>query len=168
MDWDIEKSTTYLWNNKKPAPAPPFQCAKYVNNALKAGGVNIGPVKNRYPGAPSACDYGPYLEAVGFEIFFDNTDNLTCERISYKPLQGDIAIFQPFKAQRTLNSQLVDVIHKHGHIQMFVDGVWISDFAQLGELYPGRDYKNTEDPFRIYRYTNLMCIKSTSKPAPLL
>jgi hypothetical protein len=161
MDWNIEQSLSYLREHKKPGPAPPYQCAKYVNNALKAGGIKIRPVAVRYQGdGPSACDYGSYLEEVGFEVFYDNVDeNLACR--SYAPIAGDIAIFMPIRGEK-INGIVINM-HKHGHIQMYdnANAKWISDFAQH-DFFPGRDARVKYDRFRIYRYTNILCKKSTS------
>ena len=162
MDWNLQKSLSHLRENAKPGPAPPYQCAKYVNMAIKAGGLELRPVPFRYPGdGPSACDYGDYLEEVGFEIFYDNIDeDFRCE--SYRAISGDIAIFMPISGGKI--SGISIHMHKHGHIQMY-DGVtnrWISDFRQHN-FFPGNDYRIKYDRFRIYRYTGLMCRRSNAK-----
>jgi hypothetical protein len=158
--WDIQSSLKSLRENKKSGPAAPYQCAKYVNRALRDGGVHLQQVKFRYPGdGPSACDYGAYLEDVGFEVFYDNTDDeLMCR--AYHPVAGDIAIFMPIAAE--VKNGLTINLHKHGHIQMY-DGIsWISDFEQK-HFFVGKDYKIKWGRFRIYRFTDLMC-KASNLP----
>jgi hypothetical protein len=151
-----------LREHKKAGPAPPFQCAKYVNQALRDGGIKLRPVTPRHVGdGPSACDYGAYLEDVGFEVVYDNTeDDVACR--SYHPISGDIVIFMPIAAAGQ-NGPAIS-LHKHGHIQMY-DGqsrAWISDFQQSG-FFPGRDYRIKWGRFRVYRFTDLMCGNSGRK-----
>jgi hypothetical protein len=155
----MQASLKSLRENKKPGPAAPFQCAKYVNRALRDGGTHLRPVKFRYPGdGPSACDYGAYLEEVGFEVFYDNTEEeLQCR--SYHPVAGDIAIFMPIAAE--VKNGMTISLHKHGHIQMYDGKSWISDFEQKG-FFVGKDYGIKWGRFRIYRFTNLMCKHSNS------
>jgi hypothetical protein len=160
MPWNLDASLESLRKNKKPGPAPPFQCAKYVNSALKDGGIQLTAVKFRYPGdGPSACDYGAALEDVGFEVFYDNTEeDLVCK--DYHALKGDVAIFMPIASE--VKNGLMISLHKHGHIQMFDGKVWISDFQQ-NQFFVGKDYRVKYGRFRIYRYTDLMC-KSSQLP----
>jgi hypothetical protein len=162
MNWNLQASLKSLRENAKPGPAKPFRCAAYVNRALRDGEVHLRPVKFRYPGdGPSACDYGAYLEEVGFEVFYDNTEeDLLCR--GYYPASGDIAIFMPIAAE--VKNGLTIHLHKHGHIQMY-DGEtkqWISDFKQKN-FWVGKDYAIKWGRFRIFRYTNLMCKESHLK-----
>lgn len=154
MSWDKDASLKSLRDNKKPGPAAPFQCAKFVNRALRDGGVHLAQVKFRYPGdGPSACDYGEALEQAGFEVFYDNTeDDLQCR--AYHPIAGDIAVFMPIAAE-VINGLTIS-LHKHGHIQMYDGKAWISDFEQSG-FFVGKDYRIKWGRFRVYRYTDLMC-----------
>jgi hypothetical protein len=158
MGWDLQATLASLRKNKKPGPAPPYQCAKYVNRALRDGGIQLQSVQVRYPGdGPSACDYGAYLEDVGFEVFYDDTvEELACG--DYHPDAGDIVIFMPIAAESTRSGLAIN-LHKHGHIQMFDGKVWISDHEQIG-FFPGRDYRIKWGRFRVYRFTDLMCKRS--------
>jgi hypothetical protein len=160
MTWDIQASLKSLRDNKKPGPASPYQCAKYVNRALRDGGIHLRQVKFRYPGdGPSACDYGAYLEEAGFEVYYDNTEeDLACR--PYHPLAGDIAIFMPIAAE-IKNGHTIS-LHKHGHIQMFDGKAWISDFQQK-QFFVGKDYRIKWGRFRVYRFTDLMCKQSILK-----
>jgi len=162
MTWDLQATLESLRENRKPGPAPPYQCAKYVNRALRDGGVHLPQVDARYPGdGPSACDYGSSLEDVGFEVVYDNTNEDSKCR-AYHPLPGDIVIFMPIAAEA--RNGLTISLHKHGHIQMY-DGhskSWISDFKQAG-FFPGRDYGIKRGRFRAYRFTDMMCKRSSLK-----
>jgi hypothetical protein len=141
MVWNIQASIESLRNHSKAGPAPPYECAKIVNGALRDGGIHLRQVKSRYPGAPSACDYGAYLEEVGFQVFFDNTgEDLLCK--GYHQLPADIAIFMPIAAE--VKDGLIIGMHKHGHIQMFDGRIWISDF-NTNSFLEGTTESNTED-----------------------
>ncbi|QBI04975.1 hypothetical protein EYF70_10795 [Pseudoduganella albidiflava] len=143
--------------NAKPAYSPPGECAAYVRLALEAGGLLIKVPTKRYGDATgaSACDYGNSLEAVGFKTVFDN-NNLMCSKVTFKPIAGDVAIFDAFEG------------HRHGHIQMFNGVQWISDFLQKNiypdqapGLYPGGSYRKPEIPFKIYRNESMQIINYT-------
>jgi hypothetical protein len=150
MNWDVNKSVIYLTKHAKPTYSDPGECASYVRQALEKGGLTITIPKKRYPDASgaSACDYGESLLAAGFKVVFDNSDKLMCEKIEFKPIAGDIAVYQPFDGRK----------HRHGHIQMFNGVQWISDFLQKNMypdqapgLYPGPSYRKAETPLKIYR-----------------
>jgi hypothetical protein len=158
MRWDVDKSITFLTKKAKPAYAPPGECASYVRQALEEGGLIVFIPKKRYKDASgaSACDYGDGLLAIGFKVVFDNTDKLVCEKIQYKPIAGDVAIYQAFEG------------HRHGHIQMFNGVRWVSDFLQKNMypdhapgLYPGPDYRKAEIPLKAYRNDSMQIANST-------
>jgi hypothetical protein len=100
------------------------ECAKYVKNAIHAGGVKL-------TGA-NAKDLGPNLEAVGFVPV---ANQATFE--SFTPTKGDVVVF--------------DAVPKHefGHAAMFDGEHWVSDYNQ-NDFYANRkDYEN--GAFTIYR-----------------
>ena len=156
MRWNLEKSVTYLTKNAKPTYSPPGECAAYVRLALEAGGLIVAiPKKHVGASGASACDYGDGLLAIGFKVVFNNRD-ISCEKIEFKPIAGDVAIYQSFEG------------HPHGHIQMFNGIQWISDFPQKNMypdqapgLYPGRAYREAEIPLKMYRNDSMQIINST-------
>lgn len=101
-------------------------CAKYVRQAIEAGGVPLDP-KNR-PG--SAKDYGPYLQRNGFTAVPTSG--------GYTPQPGDVVVHQPYPG----GSQ-------HGHIAMYGNKQWISDFKQR-DMYGGQGYRNNQN-YVVYR-----------------
>jgi len=152
MDWNVVNAVKHLQDHK--AESSQGKCAKYVREAIEAGGLTLKRPSERWPGdGPSACDYGGSLEQVGFEVFYDNTqENLLCQ--AYHPVKGDIAVFMPIESSQENGININR--RKHGHIQMY-DGVrWISDHAQHN-FFAGSDYVKKWGRFRIYRFTNLMC-----------
>ena len=79
------------------------KCAKYVRQALEAGGGDTS-------GHPvSAKNWGPTLVKMGFK---------PVPETNYIPKLGDVAIFQP------------RVSSGHGHIQTYTGKGWVSDFIQ--------------------------------------
>ncbi|NLE04964.1 MAG: RHS repeat-associated core domain-containing protein [Crenarchaeota archaeon] len=125
--YNIIAAVTFLENNAEPSSVG--YCAKYVRQALEAGGINTNGRPN------SAKDYGPFLEGVGFSRV--NTTN------GYTPLIGDIAVISSFQGKNKN--------HPYGHIQMYSGSQWISDFIQRG-FWPGSDYRSSQPAYKIYRY----------------
>jgi hypothetical protein len=119
--WDIAAAIRKLEKSRVPPPGR-RRCVVHVKAGLAAGGVQLdgGPV--------SAKDYGPVLEADGFQEISGNT-----------PLRaGDVVIIQ--SALR----------RPHGHMAMYNGRKWISDFIQIG-LYPGPQYRKEKPEYKIYR-----------------
>jgi hypothetical protein len=107
---------------------PTGYCARYVRQAIQAGGV---PFEQPYP--KSAKDYGAYLEQYHF-------DKLTpTPPADYSPQKGDIAVIQPYSDQ-----------HPDGHIAMYNCQQWVSDFRQR-DFWPGTGYRANQPPYEIYR-----------------
>jgi hypothetical protein len=103
-------------------------CARYVKQAIQAGGVSL---EQPYP--KSAKDYGAYLERYHF-------DKLTpTPPPDYSPQKGDIAIIQPYSDK-----------HPDGHIAMYNGQQWVSDFRQH-DFWPGTGYRANQPPYEIYR-----------------
>lgn len=102
------------------------RCAQYVREAIEAGGLTVPLPRPRY-----AKDYSPVLIEIGFrEVSPDG----------YTPLRGDVAVIQP-PANRV-----------EGHIQMFNGHIWISDFRQRTDLYPGPAYRRDQPAYRLFRW----------------
>ena len=79
------------------------KCAKYVRQALEAGGGDT-------TGHPVSAKYwGPTLEKMGLKPVPES---------NYTPKLGDIAVFQPRESKG------------HGHIQAYVGKGWVSDYFQ--------------------------------------
>lgn len=123
MDWDINKAVQYLENHARPRSTG--FCAKYVREAIEAGGL-INLIRQN-----SAKNYGPSLRIAGF------TEYSSMPPGGYKA--GDIAVIQ------SPNSN-----HPHGHIQMYSGNRWISDFVQKN-FWPGSIYQTQKPSFKIYR-----------------
>ena len=43
--------------------------------------------------------------------------------------------------------------HSDGHMAMFDDVKWVSDFVQERGFYPGKTYKDNNTPCILYRYS---------------
>ena len=41
----------------------------------------------------------------------------------------------------------------YGHIQMYNGNIWISDFKQLRDFWPGSGYRTYQPPYVIYRWS---------------
>ena len=122
MTWDVNKAVTHLKNHAKSRSQG--YCAKYVREAIEAGGISIrGPI--------SAKDYGPFLKSAGF------TEYSSVPPGGYEA--GDVAVIQKPDDQ-----------HEHGHMQMYSGAQWISDFKQQ-DFWPGSIYTEKTPSYKIYR-----------------
>jgi hypothetical protein len=98
---DLQKMTEWLDSHANAKSVG--KCAKYVRQALEAGGGDT-------TGHPvSAKNWGPILEKMGFKPVPES---------NYISKLGDVAVFQP----RERNG--------HGHIQAYDGKGWVSDFIQ--------------------------------------
>jgi hypothetical protein len=98
---DLQKMTEWLDSHANVKSVG--KCAKYVRQALEAGGGDTS-------GHPvSAKNWGPTLEKMGFKQVPEE---------NYISKQGDVAVFQPRKS------------NGHGHIQAYDGKGWVSDFIQ--------------------------------------
>ena len=120
--YDVAAAVKHLDANAHPTSQG--QCAKYVREALEAGGADLT-VRPLY-----AKDYGPKLTALGFK---------SVDAKDYTPQKGDVIVLQPPKDQTA------------GHIEMFNGTVWVSDFVQRDEIYPGAAYRKDQVAYAIYR-----------------
>ncbi len=123
--YDFEKAVKHLNENYRSKPCG--YCAKFVRQALEAGGLSTN-------GRPrSAKGYDSFLPKLGFrEIPSEN----------YVPMAGDLIVMQSFKYKNKH--------HKHGHLQMFNGKDWVSDFKQR-DFWPGNSYRKAQPKFKIFR-----------------
>jgi uncharacterized Zn-binding protein involved in type VI secretion len=119
---DKDKAAKHLSENA--APKSQGKCAKYVRQAMEAGGMDT-------TGRPvSAKNYGPFLDKKGFaKVPAEN----------YVPQKGDVVVIQPYKGGS-----------EHGHIAMYDGQQWVSDFKQK-DMWGGSGYRNNKPPHQIYR-----------------
>ncbi len=109
--WNIDAAVSHL--NSSAEPRSIGYCARYVRQAMEAGGLST----NGRPG--SAYGYVNYLPSIGF------TD---IDTSSYIP--GDIVVFDAVGN------------HVHGHIAMWNGSQWVSDFKQRS-IYVSNTYASS-------------------------
>lgn len=121
MPFDKAAFAKHLSDNAQAASTG--KCARYVREALEAGGLNTSarPV--------SAKDYGPFLVGLGF---------MEQGAQAYVATQGDIVVL-PGNASSA-----------HGHIAGYDGSIWISDFKQ-SDMYGGPAFRKA-GTYKIYRY----------------
>jgi len=124
--WNKYKAVEYLNQNAEPLSLG--QCARYVREAIEAGGIKL--VHH-----VSAKDYGSSLVHHGFQKIVQ-----THATTNYHHKLGDVAIVQPIAG------------HPHGHMAMYNGSWWVSDFVQYHGVYPGHSYRQSKPPYAIYRY----------------
>jgi hypothetical protein len=128
MPSPVEKACQYLISRAYPSYNKDTcgKCAAAVRSAFDFGfGVHVQKF-------PSAKDCAPAYEAIGFKKVFSYPEQ---KKEDYKPLLGDISIIQ---------------YQPHGHICVFTEKGWISDFKQR-DMYGGR-IRDKNPQFSIYRY----------------
>lgn len=120
---DVDKFADHLRKNAKKQSAR--KCAKYVREALEAGGGDT----TGYP--RHAKLWGPTLLRMGFrELHVEDLE-------TYKPLKGDVVVIQAYKGG-----------NPSGHIAAFDGKGWISDFVQR-DFWSGHGYR-TKKPDRVF------------------
>ena len=120
MVWDTRVAGNWAKNHAEPRST--HNCATYVRNAIKAGGVTVTNTLN-------AKDYGPKLEAAGFR------------RISptQTPRAGDVVVIQPYTGGNPA-----------GHMAIYDGWDWYSDFKQI-DFWGGPGYRSSRPTYQIYR-----------------
>jgi len=128
VNW-LNNNAYSSWKNSKG------QCAKYIRYALEAG---FGLKKNAFLGQTPvpARLYGTFLENQGFSPI--NTTNY---------IKGDIAVIQGYPGATSDPNGV-----PYGHIQMYNGSIWISDFKQMRDFWPGGGYRRDQPSFTIYRW----------------
>jgi hypothetical protein len=123
-EYSIQRAVAHL--DRAAHASSQGRCARYVREAIEAGGLPVPPPRPLY-----AKDYGPTLENLGF---------VPVATEGYSAQTGDIAVIEP-PTGRT-----------EGHIQMFNGQIWVSDFRQRADIYPGPAYRNQAVPYVVYRH----------------
>lgn len=100
-------------------------CARYVANAITAGGANFT--------RGNAKDCGPSLLRAGFQEVASTGDY---PHGGFTPEPGDVVVFDPVPK------------HPYGHIAMWNGDHWVSDFHQKS-FYVANGYTNGS--FHVYR-----------------
>lgn len=117
-----DKNAAISHINAKAGTNSKRQCAKYTREAIEAGGIKIG---STY----FAKDYGRLLENAGFSKVWPG------ETIR----AGDVVVIQSFPGNDA------------GHMAMFNGAIWVSDFRQRADIYPGPGYRKYQPAYQIYR-----------------
>jgi len=126
--WDMGASIAHLQRNSPENRKSQGECAKYVGDAIEAGGARINRALNNSAEGDSAYGYGPVVESGGYRAMPEGT----------KEQAGDVVVIQPTPK------------HKRGHVAMYDGKVWRSDFIQ-DHMYPSMDYLTVKPPFTLYR-----------------
>jgi hypothetical protein len=123
MPFDKTKAVKFADDNALPVFGK-GHCAKYVREALEAGGLNTS-------GHPVyAKNWGPTLIKIGFTKL---------SAVAYTPATGDVVVFQPIDSDGA------------GHIQIYDGSSWVSDFIQP-DFYPSHAFQAHKASYEIYRY----------------
>lgn len=122
MEWNIDLAVNHLRARMQPKSLG--LCARYVRQAIAAGGINL-------TRTTSAKDYGSHLCTAGFIEYDDIPSD------GYRA--GDVVVIQNYIGG-----------NKHGHMQMYDGTEWISDFRQ-NDFWPGAGYKKNTPSYKIYR-----------------
>ncbi|MEO6095268.1 MAG: peptidoglycan-binding protein [Fibrobacteria bacterium] len=125
-NYNVDKAIEHL--NSHAHQNSVGKCATYVREAIEAGGGRLPTnLSHQY-----AKEYGPVLTAMGFS-------KISIE--GYAPQKGDLAVFQPPAGKDA------------GHVQMFNETEWVSDFFQgdSPDIYPGPSYRKEKIDYELYR-----------------
>lgn len=116
------KQTAISHVNSRAGEHSQHACATFTREAIEAGGIRIGSTN-------FAKDYGPLLERQGFtKVHGGETVRA-----------GDIIVIQASTASSS------------GHMAMFNGSIWVSDFRQNSDVYPGPGYRKYKPAYQIYR-----------------
>lgn len=129
QQWNRDRTIEHLLENSPRNTSNRGECARYVGNAIEAGGVHINSGLNNSPTRRSASGYGPVLESGGFRAMPAGT----------APQRGDVVIIPPIPG------------YPHGHAAMYDGQVWRSDFRQDRGMYPNQAYRDAQPDVTIYR-----------------
>lgn len=103
-------------------------CARYVREAMQMAGA--GSMDDR---PHSACAYSKFMEFWGFTKVYEGFGPST---EGYSPTKGDVAVIAGTDTK------------KHGHIHIYNDGKWYSDFGANTVFC----YKDNGRPYIVYRW----------------
>lgn len=128
--------------NGQAEKKPTGNCARYVRQAIAAGGVKVKP-----PSPPSgmlyppARIYGPALENAGFTPVVSDVQPASYPPSGYEPKAGDVAVIQATSR------------NPDGHMAMYNGERWVSDYPQ-SNFWPGSAYRGERPSFVIYRHNS--------------
>ncbi len=126
---DLDLAADHIQNNA--ATKSQGKCAKKVREGLEANGVVI-------KRTASAKDYGSSIEQVGLQPTVRTPAGESYPPAEYTPEKGDVAIIQAVKG------------HPHGHMAIYTDSGWTSDFKQ-SDFWPNKKYQKEKPTYTIYR-----------------
>lgn len=146
-DWDVQASVNFLMEHARDSFSqnvckpnnilrnPPLagcvgKCWGFVKRALHAGGFKLA-------NSVSAYQATDFLQQNGFRCIHKGTVVGHKGSDYQNKCEGDITVFDKTKE------------HPHGHINMWCNGQWISDFKQSGNWVNGSHTL----PFTVWRYT---------------
>lgn len=117
------------------SPEPDGHCARFVREAIEAGGIVL--TRTAF-----AKDYGSHLRDGGFEsILTTPTGHAPSD---YHPEIGDVVIFQAAHG------------HPAGHMQMFTHRGFVSDFIQHDPFWPSSSqtsvWKTEKPSTEVFRF----------------
>ena len=134
MPLNIDAAVKYLDDNAEDGSTG--RCAKYVREALDAGGLSINP----HP--VYAKSYGPYLTLNGFTAVVPK---------DYAPKKGDVAVIQDYAGGvDPVTTKAYPASDPAGHIAMYDGTQWVSDFKQI-DMWGGPGYRKHRPDFQVYR-----------------
>lgn len=144
----IEKACEYLIRKSYPA-YDKTTCNKCASKVADAWDFAFDKKVKRFL---SAKDCAPTYLDLGFKEVFSYPEQ---KKEDYKPVIGDVCIIQPVKKKK---GGVEVVSHRHGHICVYTQKGWISDFKQgnggsklyLADMYGG-PIRNDDPSFKIYR-----------------
>ncbi len=116
------KTAAINYINVRAGSDTKHQCATYTREAIEAGGIRLD--RTKY-----AKDYGPILERAGFSKVWPGQTIIA----------GDVIVIQASTASVA------------GHMAMFNGSIWVSDFRQHSDVYPGPGYRKAKPAYQIYR-----------------
>ena len=131
-NYDVIGAAKYAFDKAKTEPQS--NCAMFVRIAMSEGGkLDITTGTTPF----SACVYAKHLPYWGFKKVYD-ADSKT--NATYTPQNGDICVVAADNKT-----------HKHGHIHIYYEGKWCSDF-KANNIVPYGDMKIR--PYQIFRHPN--------------
>lgn len=134
MPLKIDAAVKYLDDNAEDGSTG--LCAKYVREALAAGGLVINP----HP--VYAKSYGPFLTVNGFAAVVQK---------DYVATKGDIAVIQDYPAGvDPATKKAFSASDPAGHITMYDGTQWVSDFKQI-DMWGGPGYRKHQPDYQVYR-----------------
>ena len=138
--WNVGKSCQYAVSHVRPKSTG--QCAKYVCNAIEAGGIK-SPRQDkawqiRVNKIPQKQGWSLIKEGT---VTKDQNESLNSGR-----QMGDIGVMGSAQTERSSSPRCF-------HMAIWTGNEWVSDYRQGNEMVPGNYFKYTSNfPYSIYRY----------------